>query len=98
MKVLGGHSYRQVPAPVCNNFPFVLLQLQQLIQTLQIQQQKPQPSILQALDAGLVVQLQALTAQLTAAAAAANTLNPLDQGVSFNKVEIKMSNLFYMKY
>ncbi|XP_053448925.1 SR-related and CTD-associated factor 8 isoform X4 [Nycticebus coucang] len=60
-------------------------QLQQLIQTLQIQQQKPQPSILQALDAGLVVQLQALTAQLTAAAAAANTLTPLDQGVSFNK-------------
>ncbi|EPY81684.1 hypothetical protein CB1_000719005 [Camelus ferus] len=61
-------------------------QLQQLIQTLQIQQQKPQPSILQALDAGLVVQLQALTAQLTAAAAAANTLNPLEQGVSFNKM------------
>ncbi|XP_042530520.1 SR-related and CTD-associated factor 8 isoform X4 [Dipodomys spectabilis] len=60
-------------------------QLQQLIQTLQIQQQKPQPSILQALDAGLVVQLQALTAQLTAAAAAASTLTPLDQGVSFNK-------------
>ncbi|XP_066867165.1 SR-related and CTD-associated factor 8 isoform X5 [Kogia breviceps] len=60
-------------------------QLQQLIQTLQIQQQKPQPSILQALDAGLVVQLQALTAQLTAAAAAASTLNPLEQGVSFNK-------------
>ncbi|XP_055982351.1 SR-related and CTD-associated factor 8 isoform X1 [Sorex fumeus] len=60
-------------------------QLQQLIQTLQIQQQKPQPSILQALDAGLVVQLQALTAQLTAAAAAANTLNPLEQGVSFHK-------------
>ncbi|XP_064148640.1 SR-related and CTD-associated factor 8 isoform X4 [Loxodonta africana] len=60
-------------------------QLQQLIQTLQLQQQKPQPSILQALDAGLVVQLQALTAQLTAAAAAANTLNPLEQGVSFNK-------------
>jgi len=60
-------------------------QLQQLIQTLQLQQQKPQPSILQALDAGLVVQLQALTAQLTAAAAAANTLNPLEQGVAFNK-------------
>uniref|UniRef100_A0A674I0E5 SR-related CTD associated factor 8 n=1 Tax=Terrapene triunguis TaxID=2587831 RepID=A0A674I0E5_9SAUR len=60
-------------------------QLQQLIQTLQIQQQKPQPSLLQALDAGLVVQLQALTAQLTAAAAAANTLNPLEQNVSFNK-------------
>ncbi|XP_059796935.1 SR-related and CTD-associated factor 8 isoform X4 [Balaenoptera ricei] len=60
-------------------------QLQQLIQTLQIQQQKPQPSILQALDAGLVVQLQALTAQLTAAAAAASTLNPLEQGVSLNK-------------
>ncbi|XP_032952086.1 SR-related and CTD-associated factor 8 isoform X5 [Rhinolophus ferrumequinum] len=60
-------------------------QFQQLIQTLQIQQQKPQPSILQALDAGLVVQLQALTAQLTAAAAAASTLNPLEQGVSFNK-------------
>ncbi|KAF6115998.1 SR-related CTD associated factor 8 [Phyllostomus discolor] len=60
-------------------------QFQQLIQTLQIQQQKPQPSILQALDAGLVVQLQALTAQLTAAAAAANTLNPLEPGVSFNK-------------
>ncbi|NXY45684.1 SCAF8 protein, partial [Ceuthmochares aereus] len=59
-------------------------QLQQLIQTLQIQQQKPQPSLLQALDAGLVVQLQALTAQLTAAAAA-NTLNPLEQSVSFNK-------------
>ncbi|CAM9938003.1 unnamed protein product, partial [Bubo scandiacus] len=59
--------------------------LQQLIQTLQIQQQKPQPSLLQALDAGLVVQLQALTAQLTAAAAAANTLNPLEQSVSFNK-------------
>ncbi|EMP38081.1 Protein SCAF8, partial [Chelonia mydas] len=59
--------------------------LQQLIQTLQIQQQKPQPSLLQALDAGLVVQLQALTAQLTAAAAAANTLNPLEQNVSFNK-------------
>ncbi|NWH57954.1 SCAF8 protein, partial [Geococcyx californianus] len=63
-------------------------QLQQLIQTLQIQQQKPQPSLLQALDAGLVVQLQALTAQLTAAAAAANTLNPLEQSVSFNKVEL----------
>ncbi|NWR70110.1 SCAF8 protein, partial [Centropus unirufus] len=60
-------------------------QLQQLIQTLQIQQQKPQPSLLQALDAGLVVQLQALTAQLTAAAAAANTLNPMEQSVSFNK-------------
>ncbi|KAM4865613.1 SR-related and CTD-associated factor 8 isoform 1-T1 [Thomomys bottae] len=60
-------------------------QLQQLIQTLQIQQQKPQPSILQALDAGLVVQLQALTAQLTAAAAAASSLTPLEQGVSFNK-------------
>lgn len=51
-----------------------------------MQQQKPQPSLLQALDAGLVVQLQALTAQLTAAAAA-NTLNPLEQRVSsFNKV------------
>nr|XP_009502480.1 PREDICTED: protein SCAF8 [Phalacrocorax carbo] len=61
------------------------MKLQQLIQTLQIQQQKPQPSLLQALDAGLVVQLQALTAQLTAAAAAANTLNPLEQSVSFNK-------------
>ncbi|XP_077205129.1 SR-related and CTD-associated factor 8 isoform X2 [Paroedura picta] len=61
-------------------------QLQQLIQTLQMQQQKPQPSLLQALDAGLVVQLQALTAQLTAAAAAANTLNPLEQSVSFNKL------------
>ncbi|KAK6490176.1 SR-related and CTD-associated factor 8 [Huso huso] len=60
-------------------------QLQQLVQTLQMQQQKPQPSLLQALDAGLVVQLQALTAQLTAAAAAANTLNPLEQRVSFNK-------------
>ncbi|XP_061480184.1 SR-related and CTD-associated factor 8 isoform X2 [Rhineura floridana] len=61
-------------------------QLQQLIQTLQMQQQKPQPSLLQALDAGLVVQLQALTAQLTAAAAATNTLNPLEQSVSFNKL------------
>ncbi|XP_053149512.1 SR-related and CTD-associated factor 8 isoform X3 [Hemicordylus capensis] len=61
-------------------------QLQQLIQTLQMQQQKPQPSLLQALDAGLVVQLQALTAQLTAAAAAANPLNPLEQSVSFNKL------------
>ncbi|XP_062864102.1 SR-related and CTD-associated factor 8 isoform X2 [Trichomycterus rosablanca] len=59
-------------------------QLQQLVQSLQLQQQKPQPSLLQALDAGLVVQLQALTAQLTAAAA--NTLNPLEQRVSaFNK-------------
>lgn len=54
-----------------------------------MQQQKPQPSLLQALDAGLVVQLQALTAQLTAAAAAANTLNPLEQSVSFNKVVIR---------
>lgn len=44
-----------------------------------MQQQKPQPSLLQALDAGLVVQLQALTAQLTAAASA----NPIS---SFNKV------------
>lgn len=61
------------------------LQLQQLVQSLQMQ--KPQPSLLQALDAGLVVQLQALTAQLTAAAAA-NTLNPLEQRVSsFNKVK-----------
>lgn len=50
------------------------------------QQQKLQPSLLQALDAGLVVQLQALTAQLTAAATA-NSLNPLEQRVSsFNKV------------
>lgn len=53
-----------------------------------MQQQKPQPSLLQALDAGLVVQLQALTAQLTAAATA-NTLNPLEQRVSsFSKVEL----------
>lgn len=56
------------------------------MQSLQLQQQKPQPSLLQALDAGLVVQLQALTAQLTAAATA-NSLNPLEQRVSsFNKV------------
>uniref|UniRef100_A0A4W3H5U5 SR-related CTD associated factor 8 n=1 Tax=Callorhinchus milii TaxID=7868 RepID=A0A4W3H5U5_CALMI len=61
-------------------------QLQQLVQSLQMQQQKPQPSLLQALDAGLVVQLQALTAQLTAAATAANTLNPLEQRLNFNKV------------
>ena len=74
-------------------FPF---QLQQLIQTLPLQQQKPQPSILQALDAGLVVQLQALTAQLTAAAAAANTLTPLDQGVSFNKVVIKATDMLHV--
>ena len=74
-------------------FPF---QLQQLIQTLQIQQQKPQPSILQALDAGLMVQLQALTAWLTAAAAAANTLTPLDQGVSFNKVVIKATDMLHV--
>ncbi|XP_051781143.1 SR-related and CTD-associated factor 8 isoform X24 [Erpetoichthys calabaricus] len=60
-------------------------QLLQSPQGQQMQQQKPQPSLLQALDAGLVVQLQALTAQLTAAAAAANTLNPLEQRVSFNK-------------
>lgn len=73
---------------------FFFFQLQQLIQTLQIQQQKPQPSILQALDAGLVVQLQALTAQLTAAAAAANSLTPLDQGVSFNKVVFKNTDVF----
>ncbi|XP_041073330.1 SR-related and CTD-associated factor 8 isoform X2 [Carcharodon carcharias] len=59
-------------------------QLQQLVQSLQMQQQKPQPSLLQALDAGLVVQLQALTAQLTAAATA-NTLNPLEQRLNFNK-------------
>lgn len=68
-------------------FHMLCLQLQQLVQSLQMQQQKPQPSLLQALDAGLVVQLQALTAQLTAAAAA-NTLNPLEQRVSsFNKVK-----------
>ncbi|XP_056423018.1 SR-related and CTD-associated factor 8 isoform X2 [Hyla sarda] len=60
-------------------------QLQQLVQSLHVQQQKPQPSLLQALDAGLVVQLQALTAQLTAAAAASNTLNPLEQSVSLSK-------------
>ncbi|XP_051868740.1 SR-related and CTD-associated factor 8 isoform X3 [Pristis pectinata] len=59
-------------------------QLQQLVQNLQMQQQKPQPSLLQALDAGLVVQLQALTAQLTAAATA-NTLNPLEPRLNFNK-------------
>lgn len=64
-------------------------QLQQLVQSLQLQQQKPQPSLLQALDAGLVVQLQALTAQLTAAATA-NSLNPLEQRVSsFNKVPLQ---------
>lgn len=64
-----------------------MLQLQQLVQSVQMQQQqKLQPSLLQALDAGLVVQLQALTAQLTAAATA-NSLNPLEQRVSsFNKV------------
>ncbi|XP_075718804.1 SR-related and CTD-associated factor 8 isoform X2 [Rhinoderma darwinii] len=60
-------------------------QLQHLVQSLHVQQQKPQPSLLQALDAGLVVQLQALTAQLTAAAAASNTLNPLEQSVSLTK-------------
>nr|DBA26949.1 TPA: hypothetical protein GDO54_011138 [Pyxicephalus adspersus] len=60
-------------------------QLQQLVQSLHVQQQKPQPSLLQALDAGLVVQLQALTAQLTAAAASSNTLNPLEQSVSLSK-------------
>ncbi|KAM9317033.1 LOW QUALITY PROTEIN: SR-related and CTD-associated factor 8 [Gastrophryne carolinensis] len=58
-------------------------QLQQLVQSLHVQQQKPQPSLLQALDAGLVVQLQALTAQLTAAAS--NSLNPLEQSVSLSK-------------
>ncbi|PIO37812.1 hypothetical protein AB205_0103460, partial [Aquarana catesbeiana] len=57
-------------------------QLQHLVQSLHVQQQKPQPSLLQALDAGLVVQLQALTAQLTAAATATNTLNPLEHSVS----------------
>ena len=68
----------------------VVVQLQQLVQSLQMQQQKPQPSLLQALDAGLVVQLQALTAQLTAAATA-NSLNPLEQRVtSFNKVSVLM--------
>lgn len=57
-----------------------------------MQQQKPQPSLLQALDAGLVVQLQALTAQLTAAATA-NSLNPLEQRVSsFNKVMLQSAN------
>uniref|UniRef100_A0A8C5PLG9 SR-related CTD associated factor 8 n=1 Tax=Leptobrachium leishanense TaxID=445787 RepID=A0A8C5PLG9_9ANUR len=61
-------------------------QLQHLVQSLHVQQQKPQPSLLQALDAGLVVQLQALTAQLTAAAAASsNPLNPLEQTVSLSK-------------
>ncbi|KAE8601860.1 hypothetical protein XENTR_v10013817 [Xenopus tropicalis] len=60
-------------------------QLQQLVQSLHIQQQKPQPSLLQALDAGLVVQLQALTAQLTAAAASTNPLNQLEQSVSLSK-------------
>lgn len=57
-----------------------------------MQQQKPQPSLLQALDAGLVVQLQALTAQLTAAATA-NSLNPLEQRVSsFNKVMLESAS------
>ncbi|XP_041420423.1 SR-related and CTD-associated factor 8 isoform X1 [Xenopus laevis] len=60
-------------------------QLQQLVQSLHIQQQKPQPSLLQALDAGLVVQLQALTAQLTAAASSSNPLNQLEQSVSLSK-------------
>lgn len=70
----------------------VPLQLQQLVQSLQMQQQKPQPSLLQALDAGLVVQLQALTAQLTAAATA-NSLNPLEQRVSsFNKVALLLAS------
>ncbi|XP_053566951.1 SR-related and CTD-associated factor 8 isoform X2 [Bombina bombina] len=59
--------------------------LQQLVQSLHVQQQKPQPSLLQALDAGLVVQLQALTAQLTAAASVSNTLNPLEQSMSLSK-------------
>lgn len=73
---------------------FNLLQLQQLVQSLQMQQQKPQPSLLQALDAGLVVQLQALTAQLTAATA--NSLNPLEQRVSsFNKVTLRTSTVCY---
>lgn len=72
-----------------------LLQLQQLVQSLQMQQQKPQPSLLQALDAGLVVQLQALTAQLTAAATA-NSLNPLEQRVSsFNKVNATSITALY---
>ncbi|CAH2251625.1 SCAF8 isoform X1 [Pelobates cultripes] len=60
-------------------------QLQHLVQSLHVQQQKPQPSLLQALDAGLVVQLQALTAQLTAAASSSNTLNPLEQSMSLSK-------------
>lgn len=59
-----------------------------------MQQQKPQPSLLHALDAGLVVQLQALTAQLTAAATA-NSLNPLEQRVSsFNKVMLISKQMF----
>lgn len=62
------------------------------------QQQKLQPSLLQALDAGLVVQLQALTAQLTAAATA-NSLNPLEQRVSsFNKVLLQVSNASSPRY
>lgn len=74
---------------VQNTLSYNVFQLQQLVQSLQMQQQKPQPSLLQALDAGLVVQLQALTAQLTAAATA-NSLNPLEQRVStFNKVMLQ---------
>lgn len=74
---------------VQNTLSYNFFQLQQLVQSLQMQQQKPQPSLLQALDAGLVVQLQALTAQLTAAATA-NSLNPLEQRVStFNKVMLQ---------
>lgn len=62
------------------------------------QQQKLQPSLLQALDAGLVVQLQALTAQLTAATTA-NSLNPLEQRVSsFNKVPQRASNALSLSY
>ncbi|MEQ2216424.1 hypothetical protein XENOCAPTIV_015961, partial [Xenoophorus captivus] len=79
---VGGYS---LPLPTGNLLKQGSTALQQLVQSLQMQQQKPQPSLLQALDAGLVVQLQALTAQLTAAATA-NSLNPLEQRVSsFNK-------------
>lgn len=88
--LINGKKAQWLCSSGCNNQDLCdVTQLQQLVQSLQLQQQKPQPSLLQALDAGLVVQLQALTAQLTAAATA-NSLNPLEQRVSsFNKVMLQ---------
>ncbi|KAK1893512.1 hypothetical protein KUDE01_018976, partial [Dissostichus eleginoides] len=81
----GSPATPATPANIVQGLPDWASQINNTDTVAAVAQILQSPQGQQALDAGLVVQLQALTAQLTAAATA-NSMNPLEQRVSsFNK-------------